>query len=88
MAITVNLEASFGEIRNLYVRLNNISASNHGVVSKALFRGYGSQQMFHDGAPVLWEKEIELMVNASGYVWKQAYQALKGMDGFSGYVDC
>lgn len=88
MAITVNLETNFGEVRNLYVRLNSISANNHGATSTALFRGYGSQQMFRDGAPVLWEREIELMVNASGYVWKQAYLALKGMPGFSGSVDC
>lgn len=76
MAIIAEVETQYGEKRKLYVRLNNIESSNHGVDSKALFRGFLSEQAFKDGKHFLWEETIRFKPDVSKPLWEQAYAAL------------
>lgn len=77
MAIQGTVTTEYGEKRNLYIRLNNIEASNHGVPSSAKFRGFISKEAFDSGSRYLWEKDIEFVVDVSLPLWGQAYDALK-----------
>jgi hypothetical protein len=86
VAIKTTQEASFGETRELYVRLNNLEVSNHGVSSVALFRGYLSKEAFDAGKPYVFEKEVEFTANVALPLWDQAYAALKAADGFQDAV--
>ena len=88
MAITSNQETSFGEVRNIYIRLNSLSASNHGVKSVALFRGFLSKEAFASGKNYVFEKEIELTLDVSQPAWVQSYAALKTLAEFLNSVDC
>ncbi|MGL4756437.1 MAG: hypothetical protein ACRCXB_29125 [Aeromonadaceae bacterium] len=77
MAIKAVVETVHGEERELYIRLNNVEASNHGVEATAKFRGYISQEKFEAGANYLWEQDIEFVADVTQPLWGQAYQALK-----------
>lgn len=90
MAIKAIVETVHGEDRELYIRLNNVEASNHGVEATAKFRGYISREKFEDGANYLWEQDIEFVADVAQPLWWQAYQALKSsLNVDSGVVeDC
>lgn len=88
MAILSNQETSFGETRNIYIRLNNLSASNHGAKSIALFRGFLSKEAFESGKNYVFEKEIEFILDAGKPAWAQAYAALKALAEFLDCIDC
>lgn len=77
MAIKIKEETMFGEERELYVRLNNVEASNHGERATALFRGFLSEQAFRDGKHYVFEKTVEFVADVSTSLWEQAYVALK-----------
>lgn len=77
MAIKATVIDSFGEERSLYIRLNNVESSNHGVASTAKFRGFISQQAFIDKCHYLWESDIAFDADVSRPLWPQAYAALK-----------
>jgi hypothetical protein len=87
MAIQATVETSFGEERELYIRLNNVETNNHGVTSHALFRGFLSQQAFEDGKHFVWERQIEFTPDVSQPIWPQAYAAVKTDADLSGAVD-
>jgi hypothetical protein len=76
MAVKVTSETSFGETRELYVRLNNVETSNHGVKTFALFRGFLSKEAFENGKSYVWERSVEFDADVSKPLWKQAYDAL------------
>lgn len=80
MAIVAEVETIHGEKRRLYIRLNNIEASNHGVDSFALFRGFLSEAAFKEGKHFLWEGTIQFQADVSKPLWEQAYEAL-GVQG-------
>lgn len=88
MGVTANLTTSYGETRGLYVRVNSLSTSNHGVSSNVLFRGYISQEHFQAGGGYVWEMEMDFMVDVSGQIWSQAYESLKALPEFFECVDC
>jgi microcystin degradation protein MlrC len=77
MAILATVETTYGEVRELYVRLNNIEASNHGVAAVALFRGYISSDAFESGKGFVWERSVEFAPDVSKPLWEQAYAAVK-----------
>lgn len=77
MAIQATVTTSFGEDRSLYIRLNNLESSNHGVVSQAKFRGFLSQEAFENKSHYMWERDIEFVADVSQPLWPQAYEALK-----------
>lgn len=77
MAITAHLPTSFGETRDLYVRLNNLETANHGLPSTALFRGFLSREAFLAGKGYVWEQEVRFTVDPSRPLWEQAYAAIK-----------
>lgn len=77
MAIKATVETIHGEVRELYIRLNNVEVSNHGAQSVAKFRGFISQEKFASGANFLWERDIEFDADVTQPLWGQAYQALK-----------
>jgi hypothetical protein len=76
MAISATVATTFGEERACYIRLNNMEASNHGVPTTALFRGFISQEAYATGANYVWEKQIEFTPDLSLPLWSQAYDAL------------
>lgn len=82
MAITANVTTAFGEQRTLYIRLNSLEASNHGVPATALFRGFLSEKAFKEGAHYVWEKSVEFKANVGKPLWSQAYAALVAQEGF------
>ena len=77
MAIQASVETDAGEARSLYIRLNNMEASNHGKPAVALFRGFVSQEAFEGGGHYLWEREVAFDADVSAPLWPQAYAALK-----------
>lgn len=76
MAIKANIKTMFGEDREVYIRLNNVEANNHGVKATATFRGFLSADAFASGSHFVWEAEIEFDCDVSQPVWPQAYSAL------------
>lgn len=76
MAIKAVVHTHFGEDREVYIRLNNVEASNHGAVSVALFRGFLSKDAFKAGAHYVWEQNVEFTPDVSKPIWGQAYAAL------------
>lgn len=84
MAIKTTVNTQFGEDREVYIRLNNIEASNHGLPSSALFRGFLSQAAFEGGSHYVWEKQVEFTPDVSQPLWGQAYAALCAEEGFEG----
>lgn len=87
MAILATVKTEYGEERNLYIRLNNIEASNHGVPCHVKFRGFLSKEAFDNGSRYLWEKDIEFLANVNLPLWAQAYKALKEGACLVGFID-
>lgn len=81
MAIKAIVPTQFGEDREVYIRLNNVEASNHGAMSLALFRGFLSKEAFQSGAHYVWEQWIEFTPDVSQPLWEQAYAALVEQEG-------
>ena len=77
MAIKATVKTKFGEDRELYIRLNNVEASNHGAESYALFRGFLSKESFDNGASFIHEEVVEFSADVSNPLWDQAYLVLK-----------
>ena len=77
MAINATVETIHGEERELYIRLNNLEASNHGATSFAKFRGFISREKFESGANYLWELDVEFNADVNLPLWPQAYSHLK-----------
>ena len=76
MAISATVTTMFGEDREVYIRLNNVEASNHGVKAIATFRGFLSADAFSAGAHFVWGTEVEFDCDVSQPIWPQAYAAL------------
>ena len=84
MALQKRVIDDLGRDVELYVRLNSAEVSNHGVMGHFLFRGYASKDAFIGGGRYLWEYSLEVSVNVSEPIWKQAYDAIRS----DGDVDC
>lgn len=84
MAIQATVTTQFGEDRKVYIRLNNIEASNHGFPATALFRAFLSREAFEAGAHYVWEKQVEFSPDVSKPIWPQAYAALCAEESFEG----
>ncbi|MBN9220411.1 MAG: hypothetical protein J0I79_20885 [Mesorhizobium sp.] len=81
MALKAILETSFGETRELYVRLNNFDTVSKHAQSAARFRGFLSQEAFEAGKSFVWEREISFVADLSDgadAIARQAYGALRG----------
>lgn len=78
MAILANVETNTGEVKSLYLRVNNIEVSNHGVKASALIRGFISKEAFNSGKHFAHEEQIEFDANVSLPIWEQVYVVLKG----------
>lgn len=87
MALQATLETSYGETRPLYIRINNVEASNHGLPAVALARGYLDQAAFAAGRACVWERTIEFPADVSQPLWPQGYAALKAMPELEGATD-
>ncbi|EOX3456117.1 hypothetical protein ACPFUK_003332 [Vibrio cholerae] len=77
MAVLAKVVTMHGEEKELYVRLNNVEVSNHGVQANALFRGFISREAFDNGFHYVWEREFQFTADVSKPVWEQAYAQLK-----------
>jgi len=77
MAIKATVFTEHGESRELYIRLNSMSSSNHGVNSTGLFRGFLSKDAFLENAKPFWEKGVAFIADVSLPLWEQAYSELK-----------
>lgn len=82
MAIAATVRTQFGEDREVYIRLNNVEVSNHGIPAQALFRGFLSREAFESGAHYVWEGSVEFAPDVSEALWPQAYAALVAQEGF------
>ena len=82
MAVMATVKTQFGEDRAVYIRLNNIEASNHGFPATALFRAYISKEAFAAGAQYVWEHQVTWNADVSQPLWSQAYLALISEQGF------
>lgn len=80
MAVKAKVMTTFGEERQVYIRLNSIEASNHGQPAHALFRGFLSKEAFETKAHYVWECEIAFKADVAAPLWQQAYAALKSRD--------
>lgn len=87
MALKATVETMHGESRELYIRLNNVEASNHGAPATALFRGFLSQEAFQSRKHYVWEREIQFAPDVSQAIWPQAYASLKAEPDMAGSVD-
>lgn len=76
MAIQAKVSTLFGEDRVLYIRLNNVEASNHGEDTLVKFRGFLSKEAFEAGSHFLWEKDISFPADIAEPLWPQAYAYL------------
>ena len=84
MALIKRVVDDLGRDVELYVRLNSAEVSNHGVGGHFLFRGYASKEAFIEGGRFLWEQSLEVSIDVSTPIWKQAYDAIRS----EGDVDC
>lgn len=77
MAVKATVETNFGEERELYIRVNNLEASNHGAHCLAKFRGFTSQAKYQEGFGYVWERDIEFSPDIALPLWEQAYNEFK-----------
>lgn len=84
MALQKRVIDDLGRDVELYVRLNSVEISNHGVGGHLLFRGYASKEAFTGGGRFLWEQSLEVSIDVSLPIWAQAYAAIRS----DGDVDC
>lgn len=85
MALTIKIETNFGEIRELYVRLNSISDISKGTTLEPLFRGYLKEQVNEDSfnysdvtsfPTYVWEStllDLEFIPDINNNIWEQCY---------------
>jgi hypothetical protein len=83
MAYIAETTTEYGESRTLYIRLNNVEVSNHGVAALATFRGFASAEAFEAGARFMQEWTVEFLADVSLPIWPQAYAALKAEEGMA-----
>lgn len=88
MALTNTMSTAFGETRTLYVRINNMTVSNHGEEATVLFRAYLSEEAFKANGGYVWELEQRVMLDVTQSLWAQAYIALKSTEQFHNAQDC
>ena len=81
MAIQATVSTVYGEDKTLYIRLNNVEASNHGQPATAKFRGFLSKEAFEAGAHYLWEQDVWFVADVTQPLWEQAYSELKRVLG-------
>lgn len=84
MALQKRVIDDLGRDVELYVRLNSAEVSNHGAMGHFLFRGYASKEALIGGGRFLWEQSLEVSVDVSKLIWKQAYDAIRS----DGDADC
>ena len=77
MAIKKVVTDIVGRELELYIRLNSVEVSNHGVSSNFLFRGFESKEHFMNGDRFLWEYETTAEIDVSVNIWEQAYALIK-----------
>lgn len=88
MAVAATMETSFGEQRQLYIRLNNVEGvNNHASPGEARFRGFISRDAFLAGKHFVWERLVPFTPDISQPIWPQAYTALKAMPDMAGATD-
>lgn len=87
MALVANLETLYGETRQLYVRINNVEASNHGQPAYILVRGFLSREAFEAGKHYVWEQQYEFQASVADPLWAQGYVHLKSLPEFAGAAD-
>lgn len=87
MAVQVELQTNFGEIRPLYIRINNVEASNHGVDANALARGYISKEAFEARKGYVFECEFTFTADVSKSLWPQAYEELLKRPEFASAIE-
>ena len=75
MAIKAVVKTIYGKDVELYLRINNIDVSNHGVESIALIRGYISKEAFDSGNHYAYQESINFDADVSSNLWEQAYIA-------------
>lgn len=81
MAILATLETVYGEDKEMYLRVNNVDASNHEAKTSALIRGFTSAEAFTLGKHYMYEKHVEFNADVSGNLWEQAYTAFCDAEG-------
>ena len=87
MAVQATVTTEYGEDRSIYIRINNIETSNHGVPSNVKFRGFLSRETFELGGRSVWEKDMEFDADISIPLWPQAYEELKVQQNWTDAVD-
>lgn len=88
MALSAKIETSFGEKRAVYVRVNSMIVSNHGLATLVLYRGFLSAESFKGGSSFVWELEAQVDLDVSLPLWDQAYAHLKTLPEFADATDC
>lgn len=89
MALLVTMDTVLGKDKPIYVRVNTLTLSNHGVEAPALLRGFASEEDYRSGAPFVWEREFNVSpIDVSMPLWPQAYENLKKLELFLGAEDC
>lgn len=87
MAIQTLVTTEYGEDRSLYIRVNNIETSNHGVPSNVKFRGFLSKEAYEAGARSVWELDMEFLADVALPLWPQAYEAFKAEKNWVDVLD-
>lgn len=86
MAIKAVVTTSYGEERELYLRLNSIVISNHGVKSTGLVRGYISEEAYRTGMQYIYEIEVDIDIAVNSNAWEQVYAELNKI--YIDAIDC
>jgi hypothetical protein len=94
MAILATVDTSFGESRELYIRLNSFDQlpnrqpdGTFSVPAVARFRGFVSQAAFQGGGGFMFEHLVEFTPPFAGDVRAEAYAALKAEPAFEDAAD-
>lgn len=77
MGIITKIETNTGEVKDLYLRVNNIDVNNHGADSLILIRGFISRDAFLAGKHFAHEESLEAKIDVEHLPWDQAYDVLK-----------
>lgn len=86
MAILARVKTIHGEEKELYIRINNVEVSNHGVKATALIRGFVSKDAFDNKMHFLHEEYVEFDSDVSEPLWGQVYSELKLL--YVDSIDC
>ena len=89
MALLVTMDTVLGKDKPIYVRVNTLTLSNHGVEAPALLRGFASEEDYRAGAPFVYERELDVSpLDVSEPLWGQVYANLKALPLFENAEDC